>query len=402
MKVNKKILNTNFRDSEKKGKRFQTITLVGTAFPYRGGLASFNEMLIRSFLKQRKKAHIETFTVQYPSFLFPGKTQYSNSAKPTDIEIRRSVNSINPINWIKIGIKLKKEKPDLLIVRYWTPFMAPCLGTICYLTRKNRHTKIIPLIDNIIPHERHFFDAWLTRYFLGSIDAAMVMSHQVQKELTTFQTHLPVLFSPHPLYTNYGEKVSKKEACQFLHLPDDIHYVLFFGIIRDYKGLDLLIEAWHILKMQGLTTNKKVLIAGEFYNQKEQYLQQITSRHLQDDIIMHDFFIKDEEVKYYFSLSDVVVQPYKHATQSGVTQIAYQFEIPMIVTNVGGLAEIVPHNKVGYVSEPFAEALADAIKKFFETDAKDRFTASIQEERKKFTWEYLIEQFESLYQSTLS
>ncbi|MGC9151069.1 MAG: glycosyltransferase [Microbacter sp.] len=377
----------------------QSVILVGTAFPYRGGLASFNEMLIRSFSKKGKKAHIETFTVQYPSFLFPGKTQYSNSPKPTDVEIHRTVHSMNPFNWIKIGLRLGKEKPDLLIVRYWTPFMAPCLGTICYLTRKNRHTKIIPLLDNIIPHEHHFFDTWLTRYFLRSIDAAIVMSHQVQQELAMFQPHLPVLFAPHPLYANYGSKVSKAEACQFLHLPLDVHYVLFFGIVRDYKGLDLLIEAWNLLRNKGFTSNKKVIVAGEYYNNKEKYLRQIVAHRLEGEMIVHDFFIKDEEVKFYFSLADVVVQPYKHATQSGVTQIAYQFEVPMIVTNVGGLAEMVPHDQVGYVTQPTATALAEAIEKFFETNAKQRFEDAIREERKKFTWEFLTTQFEILYQS---
>jgi glycosyltransferase involved in cell wall biosynthesis len=394
-------LNQDSEYPKKQHSDLHTVILVGTAFPYRGGLASFNEMLIRTFSKQGKKAHIETFTVQYPSFLFPGKTQYSDSPKPTDIEIQRSVHSMNPFNWIKTGLRLKKEKPDLLIVRYWTPFMAPCLGTICYLTHQNKHTKIIPLLDNIIPHEHHFFDAWLTRYFLASIDAAIVMSHQVQQELAIFQKHLPVRFAPHPLYANYGTNVSKTEACQFLHLSPEVHYVLFFGIVRDYKGLDLLIDAWNILKNNGLTTDKKLIIAGEYYNHKDQYLQQITSAHLEEDIIIHDYFIKDEEVKFYFSLADVVVQPYKHATQSGVTQIAYQFEVPMIVTNVGGLAEIVPHEKVGYVTEPSATSLAEAIKKFYGTNAKQRFTEAIREERKKFTWDFLANQFETLYQSIL-
>ena len=376
----------------------KTVTLVGTAYPYRGGLASFNEMLVRTFARNGKKAKIETFTVQYPSLLFPGKTQYSASPKPNDLTIERSVNSVNPFNWFKVGNRLRKERPDLLIVRYWTPFMAPCLGTLCYIVKRNRHTRIIPLLDNVIPHEHHFFDKWLTRYFLGSIHGGLYMSQQVKDDLITFNPKMPTRFSPHPLYANYGEKVERKTACQHLDLSEEIHYLLFFGIIRDYKGLDVLIDAWELLKDKGLTSGKKIIVAGEYYNNKEKYLAQMEQWGVANDFIVHDYFVKDEEVKYYFSASDVVVQPYKNATQSGVTQIAYQFEVPMIVTNVGGLAEIVPHDKVGYVTEATSEAICQAIEQFYASDGMHRFAENIKEERKRFTWEALTAQFESLYQ----
>jgi len=376
----------------------KTITLVGTAYPYRGGLASFNETLIRTFTHGGKKAKIDTFTVQYPSLLFPGKTQYSASPKPDDLKIERLVNSVNPFNWLKIGNRLRKEHPDLLIVRYWTPFMSPCLGTICYLVKRNRHTKIIPLLDNVVPHEHHFFDMWLTRYFLGAIDGGLYMSQQVKDDLISFNPKMPSRFSPHPLYVNYGEKVLRQTACQHLKLSEEMHYLLFFGIIRDYKGLDVLIDAWKLLKEKGLTTGKKVLIVGEYYNNKEKYVTKMEQLEVTNDFIVHDYFVQDEEVKYFFSAADVVVQPYKNATQSGVTQIAYQFEVPMIVTNVGGLAEIVPHEKVGYVTEPTAAAICQAIEQFYDSDGTHRFANNIKEERKRFTWEALTEQFESLYQ----
>jgi glycosyltransferase involved in cell wall biosynthesis len=208
---------------------------------------------------------------------------------------------------------------------------------------------------------------------------------------------MPSRFSPHPLYVNYGEKVLRQTACQHLNLSEEIHYLLFFGIIRDYKGLDVLIDAWKLLKEKGLTTGKKVLIVGEYYNNKEKYVTQMEQLGVTNDFIIHDYFVQDEEVKYFFSAADVVVQPYKNATQSGVTQIAYQFEVPMIVTNVGGLAEIVPHDKVGYVTEPTAEAICQAIEQFYDSDIH-RFANNIKEERKRFTWEALTEQFESLYQ----
>ena len=327
------------------------ITILGTAYPYRGGLASFNEMLARTFLKKGKQVDVKTFTVQYPNFLFPGKTQYSEAIAPEGIDIKRCVNSVNPFNWIKAGLHIRKERPDMVLVKYWTPFLAPCLGTICYLAKSNKHTRILSQLDNVVPHEAHFFDAWLTRYFIGAVDGFIYMSQQVKQDLDKFTTSKPALFSPHPVFANFGERVDRKEAIAHLKLSEDTQYLLFFGIIRDYKGLDLLIDAWKLLKTKGLTEEKKVIVAGEYYNNKEKYTAQIEALGLQDDILVHDFFIRDDEVKYYFSATDVVVQPYKDATQSGVTQIAYQFSVPMIVTNVGGLAEIVPDGRSGFVAD---------------------------------------------------
>jgi glycosyltransferase involved in cell wall biosynthesis len=374
------------------------ITILGTAYPYRGGLASFNEMLARTFLKKGKQVNVKTFTVQYPSFLFPGKTQYSESAPPEEIDIERCVNSVNPLNWIKIGLHLKKERPDMVLVKYWTPFLAPCLGTICYLAKRNRHTKILSQLDNVVPHEGHFFDVWLTRYFIRAVDGFIYMSQQVKADLDKFTTSKPALFSPHPVFANFGERIARKEALAHLTLSDDVQYLLFFGIIRDYKGLDLLIDAWKQLKDKGLVIGKKVIVAGEYYNNKEKYTAQITALGLQDDILVHDYFIRDDEVKYYFSVADVVVQPYKDATQSGVTQIAYQFSVPMIVTNVGGLAEIVPDGKSGFVADATPESIATAIEKFYACGGSEHFVETIREECKRFTWEAMTEQFERLYE----
>lgn len=378
----------------------QTITILGTAYPYRGGLASFNEMLARTFLKKGKTVDVKTFTVQYPNFLFPGKTQYSESSAPENISIERCVNSVNPFNWIRTGLRIRKEKPDMVLVKYWTPFLAPCLGTICYLARGNKHTRILSQLDNVVPHEAHFFDAWLTRYFVGAADGFIYMSQQVKRDLDQFTTAKPALFSPHPVFANFGERMERREAISHLHLNEGTRYLLFFGIIRDYKGLDLLIEAWKLLKDKGLTTGKKIIVAGEYYNNKEQYTAQIHGLGLQDDILVHDFFIRDDEVKYYFSAADVVVQPYKDATQSGVTQIAYQFSVPMIVTNVGGLAEIVPDGRSGFVTKSTPESIAGAIEKFYANGGAAQFSETIAEERKRFTWEAMTEQFEELYNQT--
>jgi len=377
------------------------IIILGPAYPYRG-LASFTEILARTFNKRDKRVEVVTFRLQYPKLLFPGKTQFSESPAPTDIHITRMINSINPFNWWLTGRRISKMRPDALILQYWTPFMAPCLGTICRIVAKNRHTVILAKLDNIVPHERHFFDKMLTRYFVGAIDGFLYMSQQVKDELDTFVTSKPTVFAPHPVFSNFGEKVPRDEACRQLDLPENNRYVLFFGLIRDYKGLDLLLDAWAKLRQTGFTENKKLVVAGEFYTDKTKYLQQIERLGLCEDVLLRDHFIRDYDVKYYFSMADVVVQPYKSATQSGVTQIAYQFETPMIVTNVGGLPEIVPDGQTGFVVEPDAQAIAQAIEKIYKTDNLQRMAENMTTEKQRFSWDYFAEQLEKLYYLTSS
>ncbi len=377
------------------------IVVLGTAYPYRGGLASFIEMLARSFGKQGKQVDIITFKLQYPRLLFPGKTQFSESSAPDDLHIIRMVNSINPINWWRVGRHLRRMRPDMVILKYWTPFMSPCLGTICRIA-KNRHTVIISQLDNIIPHEKHFYDRLLTRYFIRSVDGFIYMSQQVKNDLDTFTSIKPAIFAPHPVFSNFGEKVSKNEACQQLNLDPDKCYILFFGLIRDYKGLDLMLDAWDKLRQSGNAENKKLLVAGEFYTDKTKYLQQIEQLQIHDDVLLHDWFICDEEVKYYFSAADIIVQPYKSATQSGVTQIAYQFEVPMIVTNVGGLAEIIPDGQVGYVVESDATLIAQAVEKIYENGNLQKMRENLKTEKKRFSWEHFTAQVEKLYETVIN
>ncbi|MEG1910176.1 MAG: glycosyltransferase [Bacteroidales bacterium] len=378
----------------------QKIIFLGPAHPYRGGIASFNEILARTFQKKNCKVKMFNFTLQYPSFLFPGKTQYTDSPAPSDLNICRCVNSINPFNWIKIGYKIYKEKPDVLLVRYWLSYLAPCLGTISFLARLNKHTKVLVLADNIIPHEKHFFDTFLTHYFVASTDGFIYMSEQVKLDLDQFTKTKPALFSPHPIYDNYGTGVDKHTACQALGLDPQFEYLLFFGFVRDYKGLDLFLEAFALLKAKQLTHNKKIIVAGEYYNDKNKYLIQIQHLGLEEDVILLDYFIPDTDVKFVFSAADIVVQPYKSATQSGVTQIAYNFNTPMLVTQVGGLAEIVPHDKVGYVTEIQPQAIADALENFYTFQRKDEFTNAIKKEKQRFSWDSLASQFEQLYEIT--
>ncbi|MBN2669086.1 MAG: glycosyltransferase [Bacteroidales bacterium] len=370
------------------------ISLLGTAYPFRGGLAAYNERLIKEFLNEGHEAKIETFTLQYPSFLFPGKTQMADWEAPTDIEIQQSVNSVNPLNWIKIGRKIKKDRPDILIIKYWLPFMAPCFGTIARIAKSNKHTKVIAILDNIIPHEPRIGDRQFSKYFVGAIDAFVAMSQSVLDDLTLFDRKKPIALNPHPLFDNFGSSVPKQEATQYLKLDSNKKYLLFFGLIRDYKGLDWLIEAFQKIQNK---PELNLLIAGEFYSNPEPYLKQIEESGLKDKIILHQKFIPDPEVKYYFSVADLVVQPYKTATQSGVTQIAYHFEKPMVVTNVGGLAEIIPDGRVGFVVDTKPQAIAEAIDAFYDKNLQEPFHSSILAEKEKYSWSGMTKTILDLY-----
>ncbi len=338
---------------------------------------------------------IETFTVQYPSFLFPGKTQYNLKSAPENLSIRRTTNSINPVNWLSVGKRIRNEKPDLVIIRYWLPFIAPCLGTIAGLIRKNRHSKIICLADNIVPHEHRPGDRLLTNYFLQRIDGLIAMSKSVLAEAKTFRRNLPLEFCPHPIFDNYGERLSFEVAKQKLNLDLNTRYLLFFGFIRDYKGLDLLMNAFADGRLRKFPL--KLLVAGEYYSSPEPYLELIKKNELSDLVILRTDFIPDEEVNLYFSAADMIVQPYKSATQSGVTQIGYHFNKPMLVTNVGGLAEIIPDGKIGYVVEPDSEKVADALVDFYENERMAEFEVNIVEEKKKFSWTNMANTFLSVY-----
>ena len=372
------------------------ITILGPAHPYRGGLASIMEIMARTFQRRGDEVDIKTFTLQYPSLLFPGESQTVATPPPADLRICRCVNTMNPLNWVRVGRRIRRERPDFVLMKYWTPFMAPCFGTIARIARGNGHTKVLCQIDNVEPHEHHLTDKPFNRYYLHSVDGFVYMSEQVHSELRAY-SDAPALFSPHPLFENFGERVERSEACVRLGLDPANRYVLFFGLIRDYKGLDLLLDAWAQLRRAGRTEGRRLIVAGEFYTAREPYLNRIADNGLQDEVLLHDRFIPDDDVKYYFSAADFVVQPYKTATQSGVTQIAYQFCVPMVVTKVGGLAEIVPDGRVGYVCPPTAEGVAAAMDRMYEGDALKRFRENCVEERRRFSWEEMCSRISELY-----
>ncbi|MEO5942494.1 MAG: glycosyltransferase family 4 protein [Ferruginibacter sp.] len=366
------------------------IVIIGPAYPLRGGgMASFNERLARAFQQQGHKVTIYTFSLQYPSFLFPGTSQYSTEAAPQNLNIKVCINSINPFNWIKTGIKLRKEKPDIIVVRYWMPFMGPCFGTILRSAKKNKHSKIVCIADNVIPHEKHFYDNAFTKYFIKPVDAFITMSQKVLMDLKTFTTTKAAKYVPHPLYDNFGNKISKQEARKNLRIDSDEKIILFFGFIRKYKGLDILLDAMPsvIEKLPGI----KLMIAGEYYEDAKIYEQQIEKLGIQNNLILKNGFVADHDIKNYLCAADVVIQPYRNATQSGVTPLAYHFEIPMIVTNVGALPDMVPDGKVGLVAEPNAASIAEKVIAYFEM-GEAHFLPALIEEKKKYSWEVMVNQ----------
>ncbi|HYV92941.1 MAG TPA: glycosyltransferase [Chitinophagales bacterium] len=365
------------------------IIFIGSAHPFRGGLATFNERLSRELIAMGHEVEIYTFTVQYPSFLFPGKSQFTDAPAPADLKISRRVNSINPLNWILVGNEIRKKKPDLLLYKFWLPLMGPCFGTIARRSKKNHHTRVISILDNVIPHEKRTGDVAFTKYFLTACDGFVTMSDSVSVDLKKFVPRKPFIQNPHPLYDNFGAAITMEEAQKQLSLDPGFHYLLFFGFIRKYKGLDLLLEAFADEQLRKFPL--KLIVAGEFYENSKPYLDLISKLNLQSHVILKTDFIAEEEVKKYFSAADVVVQPYRSATQSGVTQIAYQFNKPMIVTNVGGLPELVPDGKVGLCVDPTPKAIADAILNFFENNLSKNFEAGIPEEKKRFSWRSFAE-----------
>ncbi len=369
------------------------IVILGPAHPYRGGLATIMETMAREYQSRGDEVKVYTFSLQYPSLLFPGKSQTVDTPAPHDLHIERVVNTCNPLNWISLGRRLYHEAPDMILMKYWTPFMAPCFGTIARIARKNGKTKVVCQIDNVEPHEHHLMDKPFNRYYLGAVDGFVYMSEQVGRELRAY-TSAPAIFSPHPMFENFGERVERNEACERLGLDAEKRYLLFFGLIRDYKGLDMLLEAFEGVENSDL----RLLVAGEFYNDKEQY-RPLLDR-LGERVVLHEGFVKDDDVRYYFSVVDALILPYRTATQSGVTQIAYNFSVPMIVTRVGGLPEIVPDGRVGFVCEPTAESIREAIERLYKDNALAHFAENFPAERKRFSWATMCDKLVEVYNQT--
>ena len=365
------------------------VIIIGSAWPLRGGLSAFNERIARQYLAKGDDVEIYTFSLQYPGILFPGKTQYSSEPAPEDLTIKAKINTINPVTWYKVGNEIRKKNPDLVIIKFWIPFVAPSLGKIARIIKKNGHSKVISIIDNIIPHEKRPGDKQLASYWVNSVDGFVTMSRAVLDDLNLFDKNKPKKYCPHPLYDHYGKITRKAVAKKALGLDENVNYMLFFGFIRDYKGLDILLQAMDHDYIKA--NNIKLLVAGEFYTDSKPYFDLIEKHGLKDIVIMSNDFIPDSKVALYFNASDVVVQPYKDATQSGVTQIAYHFEKPIITTNVGGLAEIVPNNEVGYVTAPDIDKVQEAIIKFYKKEMGAQFEHNVKKLKTKYSWDSMLD-----------
>ncbi|WP_299757784.1 glycosyltransferase [uncultured Pontibacter sp.] len=367
------------------------VTIVGPAHPLRGGgMSTFNERMAYAFQEAGCEVEIVTFSLQYPSFLFPGKSQFTTEPAPAGLAIKVLINSVNPLSWWRAGQYIKKQQPDLVVFRYWLPFMGPALGTIARIIHRNKYSRILAITDNVVPHEKRPGDVPFTKYFLGSCHGFVTLSRSVQQDLEQFEPKKPSVYLPHPLYDNFGEAETKEAACAALGIDPKYKYLLFFGFIRAYKGLDLLLQAMADPQVKELQ-HLKLIVAGEFYEDAAPYHQLIEELQLQNKLILRTDFIPNDEVRHYFCAADLVVQPYKHATQSGVTQVAYHFNKPMVVTRVGGLAELVPHGEVGYVVEPQPQTIAAAIQHFYTSGNANLLSDNISKYKKRFSWSRFVQ-----------
>ena len=377
------------------------IVIVGTAYPMRGGIAQYNALLYK-YLSVNENVVLYSFKRQYPEFLFPGKTQYEQgtpSVKIPEDKNKVTVDSINPFNWIINGFKISREKPDLIIYKYWLPFFGPCFFTISFIAKLFSGAKVFFICDNVIPHEKRFGDRLFTKLAFSQADYFLVMSKTVEEDLKIFSNDKPVKLLQHPVYNLFGEKVSKEDAKSAIleKYKVDIrneNVILFFGYIRKYKGLKYLIDS---LKKVLSVIKVKLLIVGEFYEDEKLYTDQIKNLNLENDVMIISDFVPDENVKYFFSACDAVILPYIDATQSGITQIAYYYDKPVIATDVGGLSEVVINNFTGLVVKPeSSEAIADAVISFYKNNLEEIFSGNVMEEKKKYSWENFTDEIMNL------
>lgn len=364
------------------------IILLGTVSPYRGGgLSTFNERLALEFLNSGHDFQVFNFKLQYPELLFPGKFQYLDNPPPLNFPMQRKINSVNPLNWVRVGMELFRLKPDIIIFRYWISFMAPCFFVIAYLTRRNKHTKVLTIVDNAISHEPKFYEIPLAKIFFSACDYFIVMSEKVRNDLAgIFSKNSLMVF--HPLYDNYSPAIDKGRARSILNIAQDDKVILFFGFIREYKGLDLLLEA--LADPEIKSRNIKLLLAGEFYEDKEKYYALVSKLKIEDRILWHTEFIPDEDIVNYFCAADAVILPYRSATQSGVTQVAYFYHTPVLATNVGGIKELIINGVHGLIVEPNPLSIARGILKFYNEDLEETFRRNLAKDKAKYTWDKFV------------
>lgn len=368
------------------------IVIVGTAYPWRGGIAHYLALLYRH-LSERHDVEIVTFSRQYPKILFPGKTQEEQGGNEAAATSEQLIDSVNPWTWYTAARAIVDKKPDLLVFKYWLPFFGPCFGFIARFVKRRTGARVLFICDNVIPHERRPGDITFTRYAFKSVDFFIAQSKAVERELNAFEPHAVYRYVPHPVYEIFGRPISQALARKKLKLEKG-RIILFFGYIRRYKGLDILLKAMpEILRQMQV----KLVVGGEFYDDEKKYRMLIRQLGLEQNVLVYSDYIPNEEVSVYFSASDVVVLPYISATQSGIAQIAYQFDKPVIATDVGGLAEVVIDRKTGFVVPPNNErALAHSVVRFYKERKAKQFQAAVRREKKRYTWDALVDAIEEL------
>lgn len=368
------------------------IVILGPAYPLRGGIAHYNALLA-SHLRKGHEVDIITFKRQYPKISFPGKTQ-DEIGQPYDVSpAPRLIDSMNPLNWIHVSREIRKSRPDLLIFKYWLPFFGPCFGTIAALCRRGRKTKVLCICDNVIPHERRPGDLLFTRFAFQFVDFFVVQSNAVERDLKSFLPSAKYAKIPHPIYEIFGEGLEKDEARRRLGLEDE-RIMLFFGYVRPYKGLHSLLEAMPFVLAHVKTT---LYVVGEFYEDQSKYIDQIKNLGLEKQVKVVSGYVPNDQVSLYFSACDVVVLPYASATQSGIVQIAYQFDKPVIATNVGGLAEVVIDGQTGFIVQPNdPRELANAVMRFYDENRDEEFSLNVKSGKEKYSWEYMVQGIEKL------
>ena len=364
------------------------IAFLSPFYPYRGGIAQFSDSLFNE-LRENNEVKAFTFKRQYPSVFFPGKSQYVlEDDLNRGISAKRILDSINPMTFGKTAHLVSEFKPDVFLLSFWMPFFSPSFGRIAGIVKKkNRGIKIVSIMHNVLPHEKRTGDVTLTKYFLNKCSGFVVLNEDSKQQLLSIKPDAKYLVRPHPLYDHYGDKVNKQEARAKLGIPPDKKVILFFGLIRGYKGLDLLIEA-----MKELDDSSLLLIAGEVYGKFDKYNDLIKNNNLQNRIILNLKYIPDKKLPLYFSAADVCVLPYRSGTQSGIVAVSYYFRLPVIVTDTGGLKEMVEEGKTGLVvSKPVPELLAHAIDKFMKIKDSPYFEENIMKFRQEHSWKSFAE-----------
>lgn len=374
------------------------VAILSPFYPYRGGIAQFGASLFRELEKRDHEVRAYTFTRQYPGFLFPGVTQWVTPEDQADpIPAQQVLDSINPLSYRRAGIHIARFAPDLLLINFWMPFFAPALGSVAARVGKTG-TCVLAVMHNVIPHERRPGDRLLMRYFLRRCHGFVVMSRAVAKDLTELRSDAAYIVQPHPVYAHFGRRMSRQESRRKLGLPENRPILLFFGFIRAYKGLDIALEALHRLPQEYL-----LIVAGEMYDRESKYREIIDRHQLHHRLKMWTHYIPDDQVRLLFSAADVAVVPYRSATQSGIIQIAYHFRLPVIVSNVGGLSEMIEHGSTGLIlTELTAQALAQAVQFYFEHNLRDAFSANMEKQAGQYSWSAFVQAIESFYQQLTS